>query len=150
LQVAGQPFFYLWQPDPARQLPRIADLGDAIGWAFAILDAPVDHHAIALLGANGEVHGALFDPPADIEVFIGEVQLVGDPFIQHSIAFELCPLIDDATPAPHTVRRFRALRRAHAAQGIDLLDLIVFNTDRVQSMAYSCDERPAWERTTRT
>jgi hypothetical protein len=47
------------------------------------------------------------------------------------------PLDDDR-------RAYQALRRIHMAQGLLLLDALVTDGDRVQSLAIGCDPDPVW------
>ena len=123
----------------------VAGFGEAAMLATDILDLPVHNEVVVLLDERRQVTALLLDPPAEIGLLIGCVALPGleAPFCQ-----TLCIVVNAdvyfGPPRDADRRGYQALRRAHMAQGLLLLDVILTNGDTVRSLAIGCDPDPVW------
>jgi hypothetical protein len=123
----------------------VADIGDAISLAWSALDMPVQREALVLADDDRRVTAILIDPPPTLGIIVGWSALPGldVPFTSTlSIVID-----DDDTPGPPRridERGYHALRRAHALQGLQLLDVILINTEQSRSLATSCDPDSVW------
>ncbi len=143
------PEFRLWVPR-AEDVIIISGFGDAVGLGFELIDTPAEREVLVLINDDSEVTAMLFDPPADVGVFIGMYDGPGSeiPFTT-TLSYSMCAVVHDAPPADDDCRGYFALRRAHMAQGVRLLDVMLTSPDRVQSLAMACDPDPVWNDTER-
>jgi hypothetical protein len=131
-------------PDPDEPV-IVAGFGEAAMLATDILDLPVHHEVVVLLDERRQVTALLLDPPCEIGLLVGRVALPGveAPFCQ-----TLCIVINaevySGPPRDADRRGYHALRRAHMAQGLQLLDVILTDGDTVRSLAIGCDPDPVW------
>ena len=94
---------------------------------------------------RSQVTALLLDPPPEIGLLVGLAALPGleAPFCQ-----TMCIVVnaDVYSGAPRDADRcgYQALRRAHMAQGLLLLDVILTDGDTVRSLAIGCDPDPVW------
>ena len=141
---SGDHCWSVYHPDPDQPIV-IAEFADAAMLAAEIGQLPVRHEAVVLLDARRRVTAILLDPPAEVGLLVGLAQLPGveTPFCQ-----TLCLVLDDKVrggPASDDDSRgYHALRRAHMAQGLLLLDVLITDGDVVRSLAIGCDPDPVW------
>ncbi len=78
-------------------------------------------------------------------MLVGMVELPGleAPFCQ-TMCIVIQPNVVGGPPAEGDRRGYHALRRAHMAQGLLLLDVVLTDGDTVRSLAIGCDPDPAW------
>jgi hypothetical protein len=78
-------------------------------------------------------------------MFVGHTHFPGfeTPFCQTMVI-----VIDDdvrqGPPTPDQAHAYHAIRRAHMAQGLQLLDVVLTDGDDVCSLAIGCDPDPVW------
>lgn len=131
-------------PDPDDPMV-VAGFGEAAMLATEVLDLPVRHEVLVLLDERRRVTAMLLDPPPEVGLFVSLAELPGleAPFCQ-----TMCIVIDarvyPGAPTEHDRRGYHALRRAHMAQGLLLLDVILTDGDTVRSLAIGCDPDPVW------
>ncbi|MBI4883414.1 MAG: hypothetical protein HY826_05100 [Actinobacteria bacterium] len=123
----------------------IAQFADAVMLATEVFDLPVCHEVLVLLDEHRRVTAILLDPPADVGLFIGMVELPGveAPFCQ-TISIVIDPHVPAGPPSDNDRCGYHALRRAHMAQGLLLLDVLLTDGENVRSLAIGCDPDPAW------
>lgn len=137
-------------PDPD-DLLVVAGFADASVLALDVVELASDGtsctEAVVLLDDDRRVTAILIDPPPEVALGVGLAAAEGvpgleAPFAQTLIvlARELVPL----TPDDDVRQSFHTLRRAHAAQGLRLLDVVLTDGDRVHSVAIAVDRAPAW------
>jgi len=87
----------------------------------------------------------LLDPPAEVGLLVGMAELPGieAPFC-HTLCIVVEPCVGGGPPSDDERRGYFALRRAHMAQGLLLLDVILTDGDTIRSLAIACDPDPAW------
>lgn len=138
---------YQWSichPDPDDPIV-ISGFGEAAMLAAEVIDLPVHHEVLVLMDERRRVTALLLDPPAEVGLLVGMAALPGveAPFCQ-----TMCIVIDahvyTGPPTDHDRRGYQALRRAHMAQGLLLLDVILTDGDTVRSLAIGCDPDPVW------
>jgi len=131
-------------PDPDEPVV-IAGFGEAAMLATDILDLPVQREVVVLLDERRQVTALLLDPPCEVGVFVGHAELPGldAPFCQ-TICIVLSADVYTGAPRDGDRRGFHALRRAHMAQGLLLLDVVLTDGDTVRSLAIGCDPDPVW------
>lgn len=123
----------------------IAGFGEAAMLALDACDLPVHHEVLVLLDERRTVTALLLDPPADVGIFVGLAAVPGleAPFCQTmSICIEAS--VEPGPPSQIDRRGYHALRRAHMAQGLLLLDVLLTDGDTVRSLAIGCDPDPVW------
>lgn len=134
----------VWLPDPAEPI-IIAGIGDAISLAWTMLDMPVEREALVLLDEQRQITCVMLDPPADVGLFVG---LLDGPGLEVPFCQTLCVELRDAVsaepPSTHDRECYFSLRRVHAVQGLLLLDVILVDTERVQSLAAALDSDCIW------
>lgn len=134
----------IWLPDPADPIV-IADLADAIGLGWSVLEMPVEREALVLLDELRQVTCILLDPPAEVGLFVG---LVDGPGLEVPFCQTLCIEVRDEVraEAPSIDDRecFFAVRRAHMLQGLQLLDVLLVDTEQIQSLAAALDSDCIW------
>ncbi|MFN8020773.1 MAG: hypothetical protein U0Q03_04520 [Acidimicrobiales bacterium] len=136
--------FRVWLP-PADDPVVIASFGDAASFAFELLDWEIEREALVLLDERRRVTALLVDPPAPVGVLLGLCDLPG-------LEVEYCQTLSIVTgeapvegPPPTRHREgYFALRRFHMLQGLQLMDVILVDPERVQSLAIACDPDPVW------
>ena len=65
------------------------------------------------------------------------------PFCQ-TISIVIDPDVPAGPPSDVDRRGYHALRRAHMAQGLLLLDVLLTDGNKVRSLALGCDPDPVW------
>jgi hypothetical protein len=134
----------VWLPDPSEPI-TITDFGDAAALAFGIMDLPVDHEVLVLLDEHRAITAMLIDPPPPVGVGIGWCDGPGleVPFSQ-TISIVVVPELHEEPPCADDVHGYQSLRRLHMLQGLLLLDVILVDGERVQSIAIASDPDCAW------
>ena len=119
--------------------------GDAAMLALDVLDMPVQREVVVLLDEYRRVTALLLDPPPEVGMLVGMIGLPGleAPFCQ-TMCIVIQPEVHGGPPAEADRRGYHALRRAHMAQGLLLLDVVLTDGDTVRSLAIGCDPDPAW------
>jgi hypothetical protein len=123
----------------------IAEFADAVMLTMEVFDLPVRHEALVLLDERRRISAIMLDPPAEVGLLIGMVQLPGveAPFCQ-TISIVVDEHVPAGPPADVDRRGYHALRRAHMAQGLLLLDVLLTDGNSVRSLALGCDPDPVW------
>lgn len=136
--------FQVWLP-PADDPVVIASFGDAASLAIEMLDWPAEREVLVLLDERRHVTAMLLDPPPAVGVLVASSEVPGleVDFCQTLSIVVAEPPTDGAPPLRHREGYF-ALRRFHMLQGLQLLDVILVDTDLVQSLAIACDPDPVW------
>jgi hypothetical protein len=131
-------------PDPDRELV-IPGFREAAMLALDIHEFPVCNEVLVLLDERRVVTAMLFDPPAEVGLFIGESLPPGveAPFCQ-TLDIVLENRVKPGPPSQRDREGFHALRRAHMAQGLLLMDVLLSDGDNVRSLAIGCDPDPIW------
>ncbi|MFZ9629547.1 MAG: hypothetical protein ACO3C1_09390 [Ilumatobacteraceae bacterium] len=137
----------IFLPDPDDPLV-VAGMGEASILATEVVDLPVRREVLALLDEHRRVTALLLDAPAEFALFVGHAARAGLPGLDAPFCQTLLLVIDDevADDAPTADQRaaYRAIQRAHMAQGLQLLDVILTDGDRVRSVSCACDAEPVW------
>lgn len=143
LESAGHPWAIL-HPSPDEPV-IISGFGEAAMLATEVMDLPVEHEVLVLLDERRRVSAILLDPPAELGVFVGMADLPGmeAPFCQ-TLSIVIEPHVDAGPPEEHDRRGYLALRRAHMAQGLLLLDVLLTDGETIRSLAIGCDPDPVW------
>lgn len=136
--------FSILLPHPDEPLV-VAGFGDAVALALDAVDMRVDKEVLVLLNERREITALLLGPPADVGVFIGMADLPGleTPFCQ-TLSIVVDSIVQPGPPSEHDRIGYHALRRAHMAQGLLLLDVLISDGDNVRSLAIGCDPDPVW------
>ena len=123
----------------------IAEFADAVMLATEVFDLPVCHEVLVLLDEQRRITAMLLDPPAEVGLLVGMAQLPGveAPFCQ-TISIVIDEHVPDGPPSEVDRRGYHALRRAHMAQGLLLLDVLLTDGNSVRSLALGCDPDPVW------
>jgi len=136
--------FHIWTPDPDDPI-MLTEFNEAAMLAFDAEAMPLDRELLVLLDEHRRVTAMLLDPPAPLGVMIGRFDVPGldVPFCQ-TLSIVIVDHIDMAPPNDDDRAGYLSLRRIHMLQGLQLLDVILVDGDRVQSLAISCDPDPVW------
>ena len=140
----GEEPCYVWLPDPDEPMV-IAEFADAANLASAVLDMPIDKEVLVLLDERRQVTAMFADPPTELGLFVGWCDGPGleVPFSQ---TMTIC--LATRVPRQHPDERDRLgyfeLRRIHMLQGLQLLDILMVDHERVQSLAIACDPDAVW------
>ena len=140
----GEEPCYVWLPAPDEPLV-IAEFADAANLASAVLDMPIDKEVLVLLDEQRRVTAMFADPPTELGLFVGWCDGPGleVPFSQ---TMTIC--LTKHLPREHPDERDRLgyfeLRRIHMLQGLQLLDILMVDHERVQSLAIACDPDAVW------
>jgi hypothetical protein len=131
-------------PDPDEPV-IVAGFGEAAMLATDVLDLPVHHEVVVLLDERRHVTALLLDPPCEVGLLVGHAALPGveAPFCQ-TMCIVIGAEVYSGPPREEDRRGYHALRRAHMAQGLLLLDVILTDGDTVRSLAIGCDPDPVW------
>ena len=134
----------LFVPDPDEPLV-VTGFSDAVSLAVDLADLPVQHEAVVLLDERRRITAILLDPPAEVGMFVGRLELPGleSPFCQ-TMTVVVQPDVPTGPPADDDRLGYQALRRLHMAQGLLLLDVLLTDGDTVRSLAIGCDPDPVW------
>ena len=135
---------YVWLPSPDEPLV-IAEFADAANLASAVLDMPIDKEALVLLDERRRVTAMFVDPPIELGLFVGWCDGPGleVPFSQ-TMTICVTQNVQDAPPDETDRVGYFELRRIHMLQGLQLLDILMVDHERVQSLAIACDPDPIW------
>lgn len=141
---SGEHCWSIFHPDPDEPIV-IAEFGDAAMFAAEIGQLPVHHEAVVLLDERRRVTAVLLDPPAEVGMLVGLADLPGveAPFSQ-TLCIVIEQVVQGGPPCEEDGRGYHALRRAHMAQGLLLLDVLITDGDVVRSLAIGCDPDPVW------
>jgi hypothetical protein len=139
----NQPCF-VWLPSPDEPLV-IAEFADAANLASAVLDMCVSREVLVLLDEHRQVTSMFADPPGELGMFVGWCDGPGleIPFSQTMV---ICvgDHVGDGPPAAKHRIGYLELRRVHMLQGLQLLDVLIVDHERVQSVAIACDPDAIW------
>ena len=141
---SGEHQWSICHPDPDDPI-IIAGFGEAAMLAAEVIELPVHHEVLVLMDERRRVTAFLLDPPAEVGLLVGMTALPGveAPFCQ-TMCIVIEPHVNTGPPTRQDRRGYQALRRAHMAQGLLLLDVILTDGDTVRSLAIGCDPDPAW------
>ena len=130
---------------PADEPLVIAGFGDVAMLANLVFDLPAEREVLVLLDERRQVTALLLDPPPEIGLLVGMAELPGveAPFCQ-TLSVMIVPHVCTCPPTPEERTGYHALRRAHMAQGLLLLDVVLTDGDTVRSLAIGCDPDPVW------
>lgn len=143
VELEHQPFS-IWLP-PADDPIVVATFADAASIAFDVLETGAEHEVLVLLDERRRMTALLVDPPPAVGVLIGSCDLpcLEVPFCQ-TLSIVVTDQVADAPPSDDDRRGYQSLRRLHMLQGLQLLDVILAGTERIQSLAIACDPDPIW------
>jgi hypothetical protein len=134
----------VWLPNPDEPL-IIAQFADASNLASAVVDMPIDNEVLVLLDERRRVTAMIADPPTELGLFVGWCDGPGleEPFSQ---TMTICVAASVPEPPPSELDRlgFFELRRIHMLQGLQLLDVLMVDHERVLSLAIACDPDAVW------
>jgi hypothetical protein len=131
-------------PDPDDPIV-IAGFGEAAMLATDVLELPVQHEVVVLLDERRTVTALLLDPPPEVGLLVGMAALPGvEPAFCQTMCIVVQPQVPTGPPDPADRCGYHALRRAHMAQGLLLLDVLLTDGDTVRSLAIGCDPDPVW------
>jgi hypothetical protein len=135
---------YVWLPNPDESLV-IAEFADAANIASGVLDMPVDKEVLVLLDERRQVTAMFADPPIGLGLFVGWCDGPGleVPFSQ-TMTICVSDHVPHAPPSDKDRLGYFELRRIHMLQGLQLLDVLLVDHERVQSLAIACDPDPVW------
>lgn len=135
---------YVWLPNPDEPLV-IAEFADAANLATAVLDMPVTKEVLVLLDEGRRVTAMFVDPPTELGLFVGWCDGPGleVPFVQ-TMTICLASCLPRSHPAEQDRIGYFELRRIHMLQGLQLLDILMVDHERVQSLAIACDPDAVW------
>lgn len=136
--------FGIWLP-PVDEPIVVETFAHAASIAFDVLETGAEREVLVLLDERRRMTALLLDPPPPVGVLIGSCELpcLEVPFCQ-TLSIVVVDHIDDAPPADDDRIGYQSLRRMHMLQGIQLLDVILVDEERIQSLAIACDPDPIW------
>lgn len=143
LELETVPFSVLL-PDPDQPI-ALVDFGEVAMFAFELLEHAGEREHLVLLDEQRVVTAVVVDPPPALGVLIGSCEVPGleVPFCQ-TIDILLVDRVVDGPPSDHDRRGYQSLRRLHVLQGLQLMDVVLVDGERVQSLAIACDPDPIW------
>jgi hypothetical protein len=143
IQYGSQPCS-VWLPNPDEPL-IIAEFADAANLASAVVDMPVDNEVLVLLDERRRVTAMITDPPTELGLFVGWCDGPGleVPFSQ-TMTICVARSVPEAPPDERDRVGYFELRRIHMLQGLLLLDVLLVDHERVQSLAIACDPDAVW------
>lgn len=130
---------------PADESLVIAGFGEVAMLANLVFDLPAEREVLVLLDEQRQVTALLLDPPPEVGLLVGMAELPGveAPFCQ-TLSVMIVPHVCTCPPTADERAGYHALRRAHMAQGLLLLDVVLTDGDTVRSLAIGCDPDPVW------
>jgi hypothetical protein len=142
-EIDHDPFDIL-VPAPDDEGLVIAGFVEAARLAFDLRHHGADE-VLVLLDEQSRITAMLIDPPAPVALLVGwcELPCLEVPFCQ-TIDVVLSRPVVEGPVAPRERSAYQSLRRVHMLQGLQLMDVIVVEGDRLRSMAVSCDPDPIW------
>ncbi len=143
IQYGSQPCS-VWLPNPDEPLV-IADFADAANLASAVVDMPIEKEVLVLLDERRRVTALIADPPTELGLFVGWCDGPGleVPFSQ-TMTICVAACVPEAPPDERDRLGYFELRRIHMLQGLQLLDVLMVDHERVQSLAIACDPDAVW------
>ncbi|MDO8392093.1 MAG: hypothetical protein Q7V57_16580 [Actinomycetota bacterium] len=134
----------IYHPDPDEPIV-LSGFAEAAALAVDATELPVRNEILVLLDEHRRVTAMLIDPPAEVGLLVGMAALPGveAPFCQ-TLCIVVQPEVALGPPHDDDRRGYFALRRAHMAQGLLLLDVILTDGDNIRSLSIGCDPDPAW------
>jgi len=136
--------FSIWFPDPDEPV-IIETFAHAVDLAYEVLDMPVTREVLVLLDERRTVTAILLDPPPPIGVFIGRTEVPGlEVSFCQTLSIVPVDRVHPGSPRPDDERGFWSLRRLHVLQGLQLLDVLLVDAERVRSLSIGCDPDPIW------
>jgi hypothetical protein len=143
IQYGNQPCS-VWLPNPDESLV-IADFADAANLASAVVDMPIEKEVLVLLDERRRVTAIIADPPTELGLFVGWCDGPGleVPFSQ-TMTICVTATVREAPPDEKDRVGYFELRRLHMLQGLQLLDVLMVDHERVQSLAIACDPDAVW------
>ncbi|CAN5700093.1 hypothetical protein BH10ACT3_BH10ACT3_23570 [soil metagenome] len=143
LEFETEPFA-LWMPDPDEPV-AVASFGDAANLAFDLLELPATRELLVLLDERRVITAVVVDPPPPVGLFIGRCDIPGleVPFCQ-TMSIVLVDRVVEGPASADDRSGYMSLRRFHVLQGLQLLDVILVDGERVRSLAIACDPDPIW------
>jgi hypothetical protein len=135
---------YVWLPSPDEPLV-VTDFADAASLATGVLDMPVEKEVMVLLDERRRVTAMFADPPTELGLFVGWCDGPGleVPFSQ-TMMICVASHVAEAPPSNEDRIGYFELRRIHMLQGLQLLDILIVDHERVQSLAIACDRDAVW------
>jgi hypothetical protein len=105
---------------------------------------PVERDVLVLLDERRRVTSMFFDPPTTLGLFVGWCDGPGleVPFSQ-TMTICVSDHVPDE-PAAHDREGYFELRRLHLLQGLQLIDVLMIDQERVASLAIACDRDAVW------
>jgi hypothetical protein len=135
--------FALWMPDPDEPIV-IESFAEAASLAFEVLDMPAEREVLVLLDERRAITAVVLDAPPPVGVFIGRCDLPGlEVSFCQTLSIVLKP-VREGPPSADDRRGYQNLRRLHVLQGLQLLDVIEVDAERLRSLAIACDPDPVW------
>ena len=135
---------YVWLPSPDDPV-IVAEFADAANLATAVLDMPVEKEVMVLLDERRQVTAMFADPPTELGLFVGWCD---GPGLEVPFSQTMMICVADYVPIAALDERDRIgyfeLRRIHMLQGLQLLDILIVDQERVQSLAIACDRDAVW------
>lgn len=123
----------------------LRSFGDASAAAVAICELPVQREVLVLMDQFRQVTALVIDPPAHIGLLVGQclAPVLDLPFCQ-TLVISCVDRIPSGPPTSDARAAYHALRRAHMMQGLQLIDIVLTDVERISSMAIACDTDPVW------
>jgi hypothetical protein len=106
---------------------------------------PVEKEVMVLLDERRQVTAMFADPPTELGLFVGWCDGPGleVPFSQ-TMMICVADHVPLAPPDKKDQIGYFELRRIHMLQGLQLLDILIVDHERVQSLAIACDRDAVW------
>lgn len=133
----------VWLPDPDEPLV-LEQFADAANLAFGMLDSPVCRDVLVLLDERRQITSMFLDPPTTLGLFVGWCD---GPGLEVPFAQTMTICVTDHVPdqpAKEDREGYFELRRIHLLQGLQLIDVLMVDHDRVASLAIACDRDAVW------
>jgi hypothetical protein len=135
---------YVWLPNPDEPV-IIAEFADAANLASAVLDMPIEKEVMVLLDERRQVTAMFADPPTELGLFVGWCDGPGlEVGFSHTMMICVADYVPMAAPDEKDRIGYFELRRIHMLQGLLLLDILLVDHERVQSLAIACDPDAVW------
>jgi hypothetical protein len=136
--------FLIWFPDPDEPI-ALESFADVAAVAFEVHEMPAHREVLVLLDELRRVTAIVLDPPPAVGVFVGWSELPGleVPFSQ-TMSIALVDEVGEGPPSHEHREGYFSLRRIHMLQGLQLLDVVLVDTEHVRSLAIACDPDAIW------